>query len=113
MMDERYTPPERLLVWAIPGLPEITAGARLAEMIVKALASHNLPMNDQDVLVVAQKVVSKAEGRMIELAKVKPSDYARSLGESSGKDPRQIEVILRESRRIVRMDAGIIVVETH
>src|SRR5689334_22393920 len=113
MIDERYLPPERLLIWAIPGLPEIAAGARLGELIVKALASHSLPINDQDVLVVAQKIVSKAEGRMIELARVKPSDYARSLGETFGKDPRQIEVILRESRRIVRMDAGIIVVETH
>src|SRR5262249_755785 len=77
------------------------------------LEKHHLPIADRDVLVVAQKIVSKAEGRMIELARITPSDYARSVGETYGKDPRQVEVILRESRRIVRMDAGIIVVETH
>jgi coenzyme F420-0:L-glutamate ligase/coenzyme F420-1:gamma-L-glutamate ligase len=112
-MEEHYLPPERLLIWAIPGLPEIAAGARLAEMIADDLAARNLPIADRDVLVVAQKIVSKAEGRMVELARVTPSEYACSVAETYGKDPRQVEVILRESRRIVRMDAGVIVVETH
>jgi coenzyme F420-0:L-glutamate ligase / coenzyme F420-1:gamma-L-glutamate ligase len=112
-MEERYSPPERLLIWAISGLPEIVSGDRLAERIVEALAAHSFPIADRDVLVVAQKIVSKAEGRLIELQRVTPSDYARSLAETYAKDPRQIEVILRESRRIVRMDGGVIVVETN
>src|SRR6185295_5389369 len=98
-MEDRFLPPERLLIWPITGLPEVAAGAPLAEMIADRLAAQNLPVADRDVLVVAQKIVSKAEGRVVELARVKPSEYACSVGETYGKDPRQIEVILRESRR--------------
>jgi coenzyme F420-0:L-glutamate ligase/coenzyme F420-1:gamma-L-glutamate ligase len=65
------------------------------------------------VLVVAQKVVSKSEGRLVELKRVAPSAYACSVAEQFGKDPRQVEVVLRESRRIVRMGNGVIVVETN
>ena len=112
-MEKVYTPPERLLIWAIPGLPEISAGAPLAELLCQKLIEHDLPIADRDVLVVAQKIISKAEGRMVELKDVSPSAYACSVAEQFGKDPRQIEVVLRQSRRIVRMDSGVIVVETH
>jgi coenzyme F420-0:L-glutamate ligase/coenzyme F420-1:gamma-L-glutamate ligase len=112
-MENAYSPPERLLIWAVPGLPEICAGDRLAALLCGKLAEHDLPIADGDVLVVAQKIVSKAEGRMVELTHVAPSAYARSVAEEFDKDPRQVEVVLRESRRIVRMDAGVIVVETH
>lgn len=112
-MEKSYSPPERLLIWAVPGLPEIRAGERLAELLCRKLAEHELPIANRDVLVVAQKIISKAEGRMVELKHVSPSAYACSVAEEFGKDPRQVEVVLRESRRIVRMDAGVMVVETH
>jgi len=82
-------------------------------LLCGALAKHNLPIADRDILVVAQKIVSKAEGRMVELRSVTPSAYARSVAEDFGKDARQVEVVLRESRRIVRMDSGVMIVETH
>ncbi|HWP85583.1 MAG TPA: coenzyme F420-0:L-glutamate ligase [Terriglobia bacterium] len=112
-MEKSYAPPERLELWAVAGLPEIRAGDCLADLLCRSLADHNQPLEDGDVLVVAQKIVSKAEGRLVELAQVTPSAYARSVAEQFGKDPRQVEVVLRESRRIVRMDAGVIIVETH
>jgi len=66
-----------------------------------------------DVLVVTHKIVSKAEGRLVNLRTVEPSALAKGYAASHGKDPRQIEVVLRESRRIVRMDRGIVISETH
>ncbi|MGH9784509.1 MAG: coenzyme F420-0:L-glutamate ligase [Terriglobia bacterium] len=105
--------PERLEIHAIEGLPEIAVGAPLAELFCEAAAAGGLRLAGGDVLVVAQKVVSKAEGRLVELRAVEPTPFAISLAQSLKKDPRHVEVILRESRRIVRMDAGLIVVETH
>ena len=104
---------EKLEIYAIEGLPEITRGAPLAELLCEAVAAGGLQFADGDVLVVAQKVVSKAEGRLVELRSVKPTPFAISLARLLKKDPRHVEVILRESRRIVRMDSGLIVVETH
>jgi coenzyme F420-0:L-glutamate ligase/coenzyme F420-1:gamma-L-glutamate ligase len=105
--------PEKLEIYAIEGLPEIMAGAPLAALLCEAVAASGLRFAGGDVLVVAQKVVSKAEGRLVELRSVEPTPFAISLAQSLKKDPRHVEVILRESRRIVRMDAGLIVVETH
>ena len=114
-------PPERLEILAITGLPEIVCGDPLAALLVQAIEQKGPGLQDGDVLVVAQKVVSKAEGRMVELSRVEPSPSALSLAEKLGKDPRHLEVILRESRRVVRMearrdergDAGVLIVETH
>lgn len=106
-------PPDRLEILAIPGLPEVQPGAALAELLLNSMSQHGLAFADGDVLAVAQKIVSKAEGRMVALNSVQPSTLAESLGASSGKDPRQVEMVLRESRRIVRMDAGLILAETH
>lgn len=112
-MENNYTPPERLLIWAVPGLPEINPGERLAGLLCQKLSEQGQPIADRDVVVVAQKIISKAEGRLVELRDVTPSAYARAVAAEFGKDPRHVEVVLRESRRVVRMDAGIIVVETH
>ena len=112
-MLELPQPPARLEVIAISGLPEISAGVPLAEMFSDAIAAAGLALADGDVLVVAQKVISKAEGRMVELSQVVPSRFALSLAQAMGKDARHLEVILQESKRIVRMDAGLIVSETH
>lgn len=112
-MGAKFHPPERLEIFSIPGLPEISAGAPLAGLLCRAMTDHGLAFAEGDVLVVAQKIISKAEGRLVELSGVKASPFAESVAQDFGKDPRQVEVILRESRRIVRMDAGVIVVETH
>jgi coenzyme F420-0:L-glutamate ligase/coenzyme F420-1:gamma-L-glutamate ligase len=70
-------------------------------------------LQDGDVLVVTHKVVSKAEGRLVNLEEVEPSELARGFARRYGKDARQVEVVLRQSRRVVRMDRGIIISETH
>ena len=89
----------------VEGLPEIRAGDDLA-----ALIAERADLRDGDVLVVAQKVVSKAEGRVVRLADVEPSEEARRLAD--GEDPRRIEVILRESKRIVRTRPPLVIAET-
>lgn len=98
----------------IAGLPEITVGADLSSMIANAAASQGVSLEDGDVLVVTQKVVSKAEGRTIDLADVEPSDFARQFAMDAGRDPRLVEAVLRESVSIVRMDSerGILITET-
>jgi len=83
-------------------------------MIMDALEKQGLRLMDGDVLVVTQKVVSKAEGQVFSLDRYEPSELARRIAASSGKDPRHVEAVLRESRRIVRMDPvrGILICET-
>ncbi len=98
----------------IIGLPEVEPGARLGELIAAACRSQDTPLQAGDVLVVTQKAVSKAEGRLVDLRGVAPSPFARQLAAPSGRDPRVIEVVLRESRAIVRSDPdrGILITET-
>ena len=112
-MRQPHEVPDKLEIFALPGLPEISADAPLAELVCEAGSRIGLQFEDGDVLVVAQKAVSKAEGRLVELSRVEPSPFACSLAETLKRDPRHLEVILRESQRIVRMDAGLILVETH
>jgi coenzyme F420-0:L-glutamate ligase / coenzyme F420-1:gamma-L-glutamate ligase len=94
----------RLELIALEGIPEVAPGDDLAALISDAAGS--IGVRDDDVLVVTQKVVSKAEGRLVELASVEPSAMALAWGERWGKDPRQVELVLRESVSIVRMAAG-------
>jgi len=101
----------RLTIWPVTGLPEVRAGDDLASMIVDALATD--PLLDRDVVVIAQKVVSKAEGRVLALSAVTPSERALRMAEEAGKDPRALEVVLRESRAIVRWERGVLIAETH
>jgi coenzyme F420-0:L-glutamate ligase / coenzyme F420-1:gamma-L-glutamate ligase len=96
--------PARLELIALDGIPEIRPGDDLAAII--ADAARPLGPTDADVVVVTQKVVSKAEGRVVELASVEPSPLARSWAERWEKDPRQVELVLRESASIVRMAPG-------
>lgn len=98
---------------AVAGIGAIRPGADLAAMIATGLGRAGLSVARGDVLVVCQKAVSKAEGRVVALADVRPSDLARRIGERHGKDPRFIEVVLRETRRIVRMNDHVLVCETH
>ncbi len=93
---------------ALPGLPEIRAGDDLAALLAGAARR----LSDGDVLVVAHKVVSKAEGRTVELAGVEAGERARALGAEHGKDPRVVEVILGESLEIVRSRPGVLICRT-
>lgn len=96
----------RIELIGLEGIPEVAPGADLAALIVDAADASDLRLADADVLVVTQKVVSKAEGRLVELASVEPSDFARAWASRWGKDPRQVELVLRESASIVRMGPG-------
>jgi coenzyme F420-0:L-glutamate ligase/coenzyme F420-1:gamma-L-glutamate ligase len=105
--------PPRYEIIGITGLPEIKKGDELGRLIVEAAALQATPLRDGDLLVVSQKVVSKAEGRVVRLADATPSPAALAMARELGKDPRLVELILRESRRVVRMDKGVLIVETH
>jgi coenzyme F420-0:L-glutamate ligase/coenzyme F420-1:gamma-L-glutamate ligase len=99
-----------LEVLGVDGFPEIRPGEDLNRLIRDAVAGN---LRTGDVLVVTHKIVSKAEGRLVDLGTIEPSALARDYATRYGKDPRQIEVVFRESRRIVRMDRGIVISETH
>jgi coenzyme F420-0:L-glutamate ligase/coenzyme F420-1:gamma-L-glutamate ligase len=94
------------------GLPEIRPGDDLSSLIIEAARRQGTGIQDGDVLVVTQKVVSKAEGRLVDLKEVQPSARARQVAKATGRDPRLVEVILRESRRIVRQEGPVIITET-
>jgi coenzyme F420-0:L-glutamate ligase/coenzyme F420-1:gamma-L-glutamate ligase len=99
-------------ITGIEGIPEVDPGDDLAAHITRACEHQGLALLDGDVLVVTQKAVSKAEGRFVELESVTPSALATELATNWQKDPRHVEVVLRESKRIVRMDHGVIICET-
>lgn len=105
-------PPEIRAI-GIGGLPEIGVGDDLAGLIMDAAAAQGTPVADGDVVVVTQKVVSKAEGRVMTIDDVVASPLALAITEGHRRDPRHTEMILRESRRIVRMDRGVIISETY
>ena len=96
-------------VLPLKGIPEIRPGDDLAALTAEAAGTE---VRDGDVVIVTHKIVSKAEGRLVDLRTVEPSAFAKAFATRYGKDPRQIEVVLRESRRIVRMDRGLIISET-
>lgn len=102
-------PPPSVTLVAVPGIPLIEPGDDLAEVLSKALSAAGIPLNDGDVLVVAQKIVSKAEGRYLERASLVPSDRAIALAERTGKDPRHVEAILSESEEIVKTGGDLII----
>ena len=103
----------RYEVIGIAGIPEVRPGDDLVALILGAASRQGTPVAAGDLLVIGQKIVSKAEGRLLRLSEVAPSEIARSLAAGQGRDPRLVEVILRESRRVVRMDRGVLVTETH
>lgn len=96
----------------VSNIPEINPGDDLPALILAGLSSDGTALQDGDVLVVTQKIVSKAEGRLVDLREIEPSPFAIEYAHTWGKDPRQIEVVLRESVRIVRMDKGVLISET-
>jgi coenzyme F420-0:L-glutamate ligase / coenzyme F420-1:gamma-L-glutamate ligase len=100
-----------LEVIALTGLPLIKAGDDLVELIASSLKRNGVEPRARDVLVVAQKIVSKAEGRMVDLATIKPSAQAIALAADVDKDPRLVEAILSESVRVVRARRNVLIVE--
>jgi coenzyme F420-0:L-glutamate ligase/coenzyme F420-1:gamma-L-glutamate ligase len=100
---------------AIDGLGEIQPGNDLPELIVDAVAGARdvLPLRDDDVLVVTQKIVSKAEGAIVDLTTVEPRPEAIDYARRFDRDARQVEVVLREAKRVVRMENGLVITETH
>ena len=101
----------RLELAALAGMPMVRPGDDLARLIVDALADSGLALQSGDVLVVAQKIVSKSENRYLELCAVRPSARAAELAELTGKDERLVEVILSESREVVRWRKDVLIVE--
>ena len=103
----------RIEIVALSNLPEVHPGDDLAALIRDA-ANHEQQSIDRSViLAVAQKIVSKAEGAVVDLREIQPSALARSWASEWGKDPRLIELILTQSRRVLKMDRGVLITETH
>jgi coenzyme F420-0:L-glutamate ligase/coenzyme F420-1:gamma-L-glutamate ligase len=104
----------RLEIVALDGIPEITPGDDLAALIGDAIdrAGDLLPLRPDDVLVVTQKIVSKAEGAIVDLTTVEPRPEAIAFAQQWDRDARQVEVVLREARRVVRMANGVVITET-
>jgi coenzyme F420-0:L-glutamate ligase / coenzyme F420-1:gamma-L-glutamate ligase len=100
----------QLSLTAVDGIPTVRPGIDLAELILEAAARTGIALRDGDILVLAQKIVSKAEGRLARLRDVEPSARARELAAATAKDPRVIELILRESTEVVRTRPGVIIV---
>ncbi len=102
-----------LEIFGIPGLPEIVEGTDLGVAVLEAAAASGTPLQSGDVVVVTSKIVSKAEGRTVELADVVPSPWARTWSEQWDKDPAVTEIVLLEAKRIVRQLGPILITETH
>ncbi len=101
-----------LEILAVPGIPMIEAGDDLAALIAEGLARASLKLRENDVIVIAQKVVSKAEGRRVDLAAVTPSARAIELAREVQKDPRLVELILSESVRVVRSRPNVLTIDS-
>lgn len=96
---------------SLKNIPFIRQGDSLADILLKSLNEQDLNLEDNDILVLAQKIVSKSEGRMVNLANIQPSQRAIELAPEIDKDPRLIELILQESNEVLRVRKGVIVVE--
>ncbi|MGH7841869.1 MAG: coenzyme F420-0:L-glutamate ligase [Candidatus Binataceae bacterium] len=101
-----------LTLTALEGIPMVREGDDLAALIVRALDSMRLRLAHGDILAVCQKIVSKAEGRVVDLTRIEPSEMARRFAARWDKDPRAVELVLRQTSRIVRMDNAVLIVET-
>lgn len=104
--------PNNLQIIPICNIGEVQAGEDIAVLLLDACAAQDLTLQDGDVLVVTQKIVSKAEGRVVVIDDIEPSPFAQTIAAQGHKDARYYEIVLRESRRIVRMDRGVLITET-
>ena len=96
----------------VPGVPQIQPGDDLPALLLAAIDAAKVGLKDGDILVLCQKIVSKAEGAVVDLATVTPSAFARQIADLWDKDPRMVEVVLTESSRIVRMKNGVVITES-
>lgn len=103
----------RVEIIGVEGLGEVHAGDSVGQLIAAACAGKGFKLFDNDIVVIAQKIVSKAEGRVLRLDKISPSERAKELGRELDKDPSLVEVILSESRRVIRKGGRALIVETH
>jgi len=99
-----------LTLIALPGIPDVQPGDDVGRLLLAALDGAGLAPQDGDVIAIAQKIVSKAEGRLVDLADVEPGERARELAGQTDKDPRLVELILRESDEVSRVRPGVIIV---
>lgn len=102
----------RIEIIPLQGIGEVSEGTNLSQAILDACRTSNEKIMDNDVIIVTHKIVSKAEGRVVDFADVVPSAFSKRTGRHIGKDPKQVELILSETRRLVKMVKGLIIAET-
>ena len=103
--------PDSLSIFAIKGIPPIQSGDPIGEIIVNGIKRNNIILEDNDVVVIAQKIISKSENRLVSLSKINPTEEALKIAKKASKDPRVVELILQESKSIIRVSEGVIIVE--
>lgn len=103
--------PNAIEIIPLSVFPEINPGDNIVKMVIDAAFNQDIAIQDKDILVFAQKIVSKSEGQIVKISDTSPSPFALTISKLLDKDPRFVEIILRESRRIVRMDKGRLIVE--
>ncbi len=103
---------DTVTITGLKGIPNVNEGDNIHDLILKAASDQGFTIVDGDIIVITSKIVSKAEGRIVKLENVKPSDCALQLSKIQSSDPKKIEVILSEAKRIVRMVKGLIIIET-
>jgi len=103
----------KLIAYAIPGIPLIKADDDIIAIIIEGAAAAGIGLRTGDTLVISSKIVSKSLGRLVALGGIKPSADAQALATETGKDPRLVELILRQSRRVSRKRQGVLVTEHH
>lgn len=103
----------RVSITGLRTLPEVEAGGDVASLIYQACEREDQPLDVETIVVVAQKIVSKAEGAVVDLRTIVPSAFAERWAAEWNRDSRLIELILRQSRRVVKMDRGVLIAETH
>jgi len=96
----------------IPGIPQVRPGDDLPSLLLEAIDRAKVGLKNGDILVICQKIVSKAEGAIVDLKTIDPSPFAQQIATMWEKDPRAVEVVLRQSSRIIRMKNGVIITET-
>lgn len=105
--------PDRLTLTALDGVPMVRPGDDLAEIVGDAISATGETLDDGDIVVVAQKIVSKAESRIVDLRDIVPGPRAVALATAVDKDPRHVEIILRESKAVIREKPGVLIVENN
>ena len=104
---------ETISLYPLQGIPLIRSGDDLSTIIIESVHSNKFQWSDSDILVIAQKIVSKSEGRLVNLKQIQPSKHSIELASRTEKDPRLVELILSESKKVIRFKKGLIVVQNH